>query len=276
MKVLLVTKATGDNYSVEAGLADDVMHFDHHGEWSSFPAPSNNSKIPKLKPDDVVEITHLDADTLLALFRMAGVPLPKLDYDLIEQADLHGSSVVKDKSDPSYLFTRGVFLVSKEVGFPRVSKEPQDVTDKINKMLSTPTEKYIRLGREQQDASEATFKNKLVDKSGKVGLWVISKDDAYDPSRPYADGYACVVVYRSTFKSISIYCAPDNPYKFGNQTVAGIPFAGHDKACGSPRGEEITLDDAKRVFKAVAEKVNRLERTATYISYRGALYVRDV
>ena len=126
MKVVILTEATGDNYSIEAGLADDEKHFDHHGKWSSFPAPSNNSKIPVLGPEDVVEITHMDADTLLGLFRMAGAPMPNLNYDLIEQVDLNGGSVVEDKMAPSYLFMLGVHLLARGLDFPRAEKEPQD------------------------------------------------------------------------------------------------------------------------------------------------------
>lgn len=273
MKVVILTEATGDNYSIEAGLADDKKHFDHHGKWSSFPAPSNNSKIPVLGPEDVVEITHMDADTLLGLFRMAGAPMPNLNYDLIEQVDLNGGSVVEDKMAPSYLFMLGVHLLARGLDFPRSEKEPQDVTRKVYEMIRTPIEKYIELGKESQEAAEKAFKDKLVEKKGKVGLWVVGENDAFNPSRPYDDGYDCVVVYRDHFKSISIYCAPENEYEFGNREVGGIPFAGHAKACGSPRGENFTRDDAKKVFEAVVDEVENPHKRASFLRYRGAFYV---
>jgi hypothetical protein len=226
-----------------------------------------------LGPDDVVEITHIDADTLLGLFRMAGAPMPKLDYDLIEQVDLNGGSVVKDKSNPSYLFMLGVHLLARGLGFPRAEKKPQDVTQKVYEMIRTPIEKYIELGRESQEASEKAFKERLVEKKGRVGLWVVDENDAFNPSRPYDDGFDCVVVYRKHFKSISIYCAPDNDFGFGNREVGGIKFAGHAKACGSPRGENFTLDDAKRVFEAVVQEVENPQKKANTLRYRGALYI---
>jgi hypothetical protein len=273
MKVVILTEATGDNYSVEAGLADDVKHFDHHGKWSSFPSPSNNPKIPVLGPDDTVEITHIDADTLLGLFRMAGAAMPKLDYDLIEQVDLNGGSVVKDKSNHSYLFMLGVHLLARGLDFPRSEKKPQDVTQKVYEMIRTPIEKYIELGRESQEASEKAFKERLVEKKGNVGFWVVDENDAFNPSRPYDDGFDCVVVYRKHFKSISIYCAPTNDFEFGNRDVGGIEFAGHAKACGSPRGEDFALDDAKRVFEVVADEVANPHKQASILRYRGAFYV---
>jgi len=278
MRVFLVPKATGKNYSIEAGLADNVKHFDHHGEYSSYPAPSNNTEIPRLGPNDIVEITHVDADTLLGLFRMSGLPMPELDYDLIEKVDVNGSSVVENRMNDSYSFMVGVNSIAKDIGFPRTEKEPQEVTDKIKKMLRIPVANYIKVGKEATRQAEQTLKNNLVSKEGKVGLWAVGKEDSFDPSRPYDDGYACVVVYRKHFKSISIYCAPSNDYQFGNNNVAGIHFAGHPKACGSPRGEDFSLEDAKKVFDEVANSVNSKDTTASSktlpdkIMYKGHVY----
>lgn len=41
---------------------------------------------------------------------------------------------------------------------------------------------------------------------------------------------------------------PDSDYSFAGQTIAGIEFNGHAKACGSPRGQEMTLEDAIEVY----------------------------
>ncbi len=71
MKILLVKKASGNNYSVEAGLSDGVKNFDHHREHSANPAPCND---PRIKEIDfhrgIIEITHTDADTLIGIMRM--------------------------------------------------------------------------------------------------------------------------------------------------------------------------------------------------------------
>ena len=274
MKVLLVIKASGDNYSVEAGMADNVKHFDHHGEHSNYPAPSNNTDIPKLAPDDVVEITHIDTDTLLGLMRMAGKDIPSnLDLELIEQVDLNGSSVIKDRTDESYLYMLGVNEKAKQIGFPSPSEEPADVTEKVMQLMGTPTQELIKIGREASGRSEAAYNDTWVAREGKVGLWAVDADDALDPSRPYADGIDVVVVYKDHYKNISVYCSPSSEYAFGNTTIAGIPFAGHPKASGSPRGEEFSQEDAKRVFEELVSKVEG-ERTAEVVRYRGARYVR--
>lgn len=255
MHVLLVPRASGQNYSIEAGLADDVMHFDHHGPHAKYPSPSNNPKVPRLGADDTVEITHIDADSLLGLARMAGIEMPRLDYDLIEAIDLGGSSASPELDDPSYLYMVGVNETAKALGFPRAGKAPIDVTDLVETMLAIPADEYIETGRSASSRSESTYRDTEVARRGDVGLWAIGSDDPLDPSRPYRDGVACVVVYRDHFKSISVYCDPKSPYQFGGETLAGIPFAGHPKACGSPRGEDFTLDEARAVFNDVADRV---------------------
>jgi len=272
MKVLLVTKASGDNYSVEAGMADNVKHFDHHGEHASYPAPSNNPAIPKLGPNDVVEITHVDTDTLLGLMRMAGKAIPSnLDLELIEKVDLNGSSVVKDRTNESYLYMVGVNEKAKQINFPPPSAQPTDVTGKITQLMDAPVQELTKLGREASANAEATYENNRVESNGTVGLWATGADEPFDPSRPYADGVDVVVTYRDDFKSISIFCSPSSDYAFGNTTVAGIPFAGHPKACGSPRGEKFTLEDAKRVYEELVNKTGS-SKSAGYVEFRGALY----
>jgi len=61
MQIILVTKASGKNYSVEAGLSDGIKNFDHHNEHKNNPAPCNDSRILSLKDNNaVIEITHAD------------------------------------------------------------------------------------------------------------------------------------------------------------------------------------------------------------------------
>jgi len=61
-----------------------------------------------------------------------------------------------------------------------------------------------------------------------------------------------VVVFRTHYASVSIYCTPTSPSAYGGKTVAGIPFAGHPKAAGSPRGQAISEHTARAVFDEIA------------------------
>lgn len=253
LKVHLVTEASGENFSLESGLADGQRHFDHHkAEHRNNPAPCADNRIPIIGKNDVVEITHIDADTYVGLLRMAGRPLPQVNFSLMEKIDLNGSSVMSDRFDPTLLYMVGVGEAAREVKFPRSSKDgPIDVSEQIEVMMTKTCDEIIRLGRIAAEKSEKTYCERLKKHEQFIGFWSIGPEDALDPSRPYVDGYEVVVVYRDHFKSISVYCSPDSKFEFGGKTLAGITFAGHLKACGSPRGESFTEEDAVRVFKEI-------------------------
>lgn len=255
MKVVIVTKASGQNFSLEAGLADGACNFDHHGSHSANSAPCQDARIRTIPADSVVEVSHMDADTFVGLLRMAGRELPKVDFLLMEGIDLNGSSVCPDKFDPTLLYMVGVGQLARELKFPRPDANgPVDVTLLVEAMFAKTSQEIVEAGRVATVASESSYRNclKVISPDGKVGLWVIGSTDPLDPSRPYEDGVETVIVFRTHYASISIYCAPTSTSTFGGKTVAGVQFAGHPKAAGSPRG--VTMDEtiARKVFEEIA------------------------
>lgn len=256
MKVQIVAKkASGIGFSVEAGMADGVKHFDHHGAHSANPAPCRDERITKVDEEAVVEVTHLDADTFVGLLRMAGQELPKVNFDLMEKIDLNGSSVCPDKFETTLLYMVGIGQIARELKFPRPDAAgPVDVTGLIEALFAKTDSDYIEAGRLATAASEASYRNcrKTISADGKIGLWVVGANDPLDPSRPYEDGVETVIVFRTHYASISIYCSPSSPTAFGGKTVAGIQFAGHPKAAGSPRGEAMASSIAQKVFEEIA------------------------
>jgi hypothetical protein len=253
MKVLLVPKASGNNFSIEAGLADGLRHFDHHGHFAQ-PSPCRNECISVIGIDDVVEITHIDADTYIAILRMAGKPLPGIDFFLAEKIDVNGSSVCPDKFNPTLLYMVGVSQIARDLKFPRVTETEQDVTLVIEAMMAKTDDEIVAVGKMATEASETVYVScrKALDR--KVGYWRVGPKDSFDPSRPYEDGIEIVVVQRTHYGTVSIYCSPASTHAFNGQTIAGIAFAGHPKAAGSPRGMEISNYQAWQVFDAVAKK----------------------
>ena len=256
MKIQIVTKAASSGmFSLEAGRADGVGHFDHHREFSANPAPCRDERIQKVGEAAVVEITHLDADTYVGLLRLSGRELPQVDFSLMEKIDLSGSSVCPDKFNPTILYMVGVGEVARGLKFPRADASgPVDVTSVVEAMFTKTADEYIAAGRKATVASEATYRNcrKGISPDGKKGFWVIGATDPLDPSRPYEDGVEVVVVSRTHYASMSIYCSPSSPSVFGGKTVAGIQFTGHPKAAGSPRGVAIDLATAQKVFEEIA------------------------
>lgn len=251
MKVYLKKSASNEGYSLEAGIADGKRNFDHHGQNSNEPSPCNDARIPVIGLNEFVEISHIDADTFVGLLRMAGKPLPKIDLALLEQIDLNGSSICRDKFDPTLLYAVGVGALARKLNFPRLTETCQDVSEFVEKMISLPDNEIIELGREAQSSAEVAYINRKVAVDDKVGFWAVGAQDPFDPSRPYEDGTEIVVVYRDHFKTISVYCDPESQYAFAGKTIAGIEFGGHPKACGSPRGVAYTQEDAQSVFDAI-------------------------
>ena len=251
MKINLCSVVTTE-YSIEAGKADNLKHFDHHGDFSDMPAPCNNNSIaPNTQAE--VTITHLDADTLVGIMRLNGIELPSLDFQLMERIDLNGSSIIEDLYDATLLWMVGVGAICRAMKFPFCKAESVDVTEQVEILLSKTTEEIIAEGKKAQDAVEDTYSNCVISKDAKAGviLFSVGADDAFDPSRPYRDGFDRVIVYREHYESISIYCSPKSDFGYGGQTIANVVFAGHLKACGSPRGVAMTLEDAHDVYNAI-------------------------
>jgi hypothetical protein len=82
------------------------------------------------------------------------------------------------------------------------------------------------------------------------GFWML-ENNSFDPSRPYKDNIDIVVIYRKNYRTMSIYCNPSSNYNFNGKIIKGIELKGHNKACGSPRGREITENEAFEVYKVI-------------------------
>lgn len=257
-KIFLVTEASGANFSVEAGIHDGKMNFDHHRSWSGNPAPcSPDCSIEKgIAKESVIEITHIDADTLIGLAKLTGNEVADLKlylgseaYKEIEAIDLNGSSAASSPDSDVLAFMVGVNEFAKEIKFPRPIKgEEIDVSWLVAQMFNNTYPDYLALGKAAIKAAEEAYNRCRQGINSKIGFWSISATDPLDPSRAYRDGIDIVIVYRDHYKSISIYANPVSSYEFSGKEIAGVKFAGHPKACGSPRGEEMTHEIAHSVF----------------------------
>ena len=260
VKIVLINSLEGielkDNcYSIECGKADNINHFDHHGEFSNFPSPCNNKSILRLDKNvfNTIYISHIDSDTAIALRKMLTGCKFGGDAEVIELIDNNGSSVIKDKFDWNLLYTIGISAKAKELNFPRVTQEQQDVTEIVLKLVNFMNihEDVVRLGRETQEKAEESYKKCLIKKE--KGIFLINQSNGLnvDPSRAYEDGAEVVIMYRECWKTISKYCNPKNNLSYADKTICGIKFGGHPKACGSPRGIEFTFNDAKNIYNEI-------------------------
>ncbi len=257
MKIILTAKPNYGSYSIEAGYADNIKHFDHHGEYSEHPSPCNNSNIPNISvlPDAAnayCEITHIDADTFVGLLRLYGCFLPSIDLNLLEGMDTYGTFGYRTDTD-TYYYKAGIGQLSRNLLFPRCTDEPQPVTRFVQRMMWTPESEIIAIGKHLTQEQYSIMYRALMRHGERmiVGLWGLSNDVSFDPNLAYHFGYAIVIVWRQAYKNISIYCHPHIRYEFAGKTIAGVQFAGHPKACGSPRGMAIDVNLAREIFEAV-------------------------
>lgn len=219
-RVILCSKPDPEEMSVESGLDDRLNHFDHHGQFSSNRCPAWLSRGDKR-------------------FQV-------LDFQVLEQIDTKGSSVVEDKdTNVTYHFMVGIGKVSRDLKIPRCTDVETDITDLFNKFPST--EEIIKIGKTSYDKSEKDYKDALVKRIGDVAFYVINDKD-FDPSRPYQDGVKIVVLFREHYQTISLYSPNDSEYTFAGKVFGFVDFAGHPHGAGSPRGKVMEYQDAVKVF----------------------------
>ena len=256
-----------NNYSIECGAHDGKQHFDHHNKFASNISPANNGSIKPMYNLDTISnsknyifISHIDCDTFLGINRLLvnKYPLPMgIDFSIIERIDLNGDSVlgnIKFISD-THAYYVGIGVLARKLNFPRVTHDNQDVTEFIVKMFETSKEEIIKLGKEVINQEEETWYNldKMFYCDNKILLVPIPKGVNFNPSSVYRKGVDILVVYRDEYKTISIYANPDYILKFPLlDKWNNIEFAGHEKACGSPRGLELDFYAAIKVADEIA------------------------
>lgn len=299
IKIMLVTKASGKNYSIECGIADGSKlfpetekNYDHHGEFKEKYRNPLFRQWSEINDNATIEISHIDADTWLTLLSMLN-PLHQewkykstLMFEHIAEMDNHGTKWFRDLknysiknklevSENSYYFFVGIGEIAKKEGFPRVKDDPQDVTNVISRMSKYTLTEIIESGRIAIEESEKTYikRQKASSFNKKIGFWSIDKEDSFDPSRPYEDGIDVVVVFRNHWKTISIYANPEKDYNFAGRTFAGVLFQGHPKACGSPRGQEMTEEKGVEIFEDILYSLEEGFEDQFYILKIGNEYV---
>lgn len=258
--VILTTSPSIKNYSLESGLSDQVKHFDHHSKEHKALGHKSpcNTDIPIIPHDSVIQITHIDSDTFIGIERMCGIVREGLDFDLMEQIDLNGSSVSPDLFDRTLLFMVGLSTKARDTRFPRPNKDTDvNVTQYVSNLIDTPTEDFIELGYKTQVDSLTNFsrclESSVTSISGlEIVQLIVPENVSIDPSLAYAKGFDIAVVYRENYKSISLYGKPNSNFEL-NKIWSGIEFQGHTLACGSPRGVDYTVQDSNHVINSLSK-----------------------
>ncbi len=262
--IILTSNATlkgVEDYSVEFGIHDGYRNFDHHGVFSAQPAPCANDKI-LVAPDGCnIFINHLDADCFVGILRLLGAELPPVDFSQMERVDLNGSHVLSEteRFNTTAQYYVGVGQMVREFNIPRADETDQNISRQIYTMLGIPFKEVCRLGEAAIFNMRSDFQECIEEmpggiNAGKTGVFLVARPDkALNPSVAYDVGYQWAVVYRPQFETVSCYAHPENELTFSGKIISGVEFAGHPKACGSPRGEKISVEKAHEVYRALLE-----------------------
>jgi hypothetical protein len=258
IKIILTTAPTYKGYSIEAGRHDGINHFDHHGEFKDQLCPANNKKIlPIIEKDAFIEITHVDTDTLLGLYRLLGYKIPDINLEEVEKIDTCGPSAV-NPLNRTLMYMKGITSLACEWKLRSKPGKDRDIFAYIAGMYIQDEMYYIVKGSLKAIYQEEFFQNSLFLKDKDMALYYIKRGETIDTGRPYADGINHFVLYSEATGAISIFRKPELTTVFNDKNWGKILFKGHAGACGSPRGTRYSLGDAKRVFKDVFNYVNAI------------------
>lgn len=247
--ILTCNKQINPEYSLEFGF-DGGNNYDHHDKFSNNPAPCNNPKISKVPENAVVYVNHIDADNFIGLMRMKGIPLPAVNMQQVETIDTKSSFFLtpEERVNRTSAYYVGIGQLTRLAGIPRVTEEETDITELVEKMLNYHEDEIVRLGYEAIKKFDEDFNDCIVETNGDTILLEGKEGKALNVALAYERGYSKAVVFRPNFKTVSVYGSPTSGLNYAKKTIAGILFDGHPTACGSPRGEVLTLDDAKKVY----------------------------
>jgi hypothetical protein len=250
LRVLLVTKASGNNFSINAGLSDGVKHFERRYDSAYQPPPCIDNRLSNILTADeytTVEISRLDADTFIALLRMIGNPLPDIDMSIMKQIIMNGFSLYETTTNETVFYMNGVSVLAELSKFPTPMEDcPTDVTSWIDILMTYNKDDIVAIGK--TDLMNKLSDRYLVYSHGIVGLWSIARENMFDLDNLFNKGFQIVIIYNEYLGSIFIYCKPTSNFSFGNVSIEGVIFNGDPKSCKSISYNTYTKKDAMKVY----------------------------
>lgn len=132
-KILLTNSIEGINFednmfSIELGSYDNIRHFTH---------PCNNTNMDKkAKEGAIIYISDFNANILIGIKRLLDFSYPYYGGEVEILQNISNGNVAVNKDDCNLLYYIGVSTKAKQLNFPSVQQDAQDVTDIIKKILN--------------------------------------------------------------------------------------------------------------------------------------------
>ena len=171
-------------YSIKCGPSSDHKHFNHHSENN--PSPCNNPQIGTAWIGTTIQISHLDADTLIGIMRLLGLPLPTgLDFALMEHINNDGSSNVPLCDTVAFMVA--VSDWTYEHMFPRCPA-PNEVSINVTAYLEDIIYEcknllFIKRGYASIKQSETNYAQALKESSEIAELYAIKEEIKFNPPK---------------------------------------------------------------------------------------------
>ena len=236
-------------------VSGTVATLAHHGERSGnlCPCLEENRDIDL----DAIGVSHIDLDTLGGIAALLGrKPEAPNFWQLAAFVDVFGPHRLIEwcrAQDVDQLNAFWAFSEGAKVFAPR-DGSVLDVTAQINIFLNV-IEKIIvgdsaliEAGREFARKGEALARESLIE-TVEANFPVLLRSSTQFVNHLYSPNGGAVVAYNSKFKSITVSFAngEGNACEFV-QGLWGELAGGHKGIAGSPRGQEMTMDDAREAF----------------------------
>jgi hypothetical protein len=250
----------------------DFITLNHHVRPErECPCLAGNSRFADIEIE-AIGISHVDLDTLGGVAALVGQK--PLNHDFWATAafvDLNGPHRVKESPDYDeelHVLLASFWAFSQEHRlFPPRDGSVDDVTDKVMEMIGElrlivrqQTPERLERGRaflrDQDELVEASYVNET--KTAEGLTVVIRKGTGFTNHLYYSkDGSPADIVigFNEKFKSVTVSRAADSvPLQCKDfvQELWGEQAGGHPGIAGSPRGEEMRLEDAQIAFEALS------------------------
>lgn len=272
MKIIIANnpenlKAANPSHTVEAEYGEVVVEgseltLAHHGPRSDNPAPCLHPNI-EANPDSIIGLSHVDLDSLGGVLAIMGIKPEGSFWKLSAFVDTQGPHKVSQfnpsSSDLDALHAFWALSQENRI-FPPRDGSVEDITEKVQvlidgilKILGGDPE-LIENGREFKRQEETLNKNSFLEINDGVILRQADQFVNHLYTTPEGDIGRIVISHNTKTKAVTISFA--EPIEGLNccelvQRLWGPEAGGHATIAGSPRGQEMSLEDAKELASQI-------------------------
>ena len=285
---LFASEHGGVDATVEAEYGNRVIQgrevtLAHHGDLAGHPAPCNDPAAVPLPAgrETTILVSHLDLDAMGGILALEGQkPEDPEFWKAAEFIDVNGPhhihelpERVQDKLNAFYAYVADVrsrYNIGRHTEAVEVTGQVKDYGAALEKIVDERAPEHaamIERGREWQRETTKAVEDCLVQETDTVRVFSTNGPFCggayYSPARQKI--IPAVITYNERFKSISLSFADGGRAHSAKKIVQelwGPGAGGRDGIAGSPRGQEMTMDDLTAVFGKVMELAPERAREA--------------